>query len=73
MPDSTVTVVTSYHFSKRLLEMSSVTENNRIIPAIDKEDKKLVSVTDDILLQSLFEILENSSFCSNSFLSYSYY
>ena len=35
---------------KRLLEMSSVTENNRIIPAIDKEDKKLVSVTDDILL-----------------------
>ena len=30
--------------------MSSVTENNRIIPAIDKEDKKLVSVTDDILL-----------------------
>ena len=32
---------------KRLLEMSSVAENNRIIPAIDKLDNSLVSVTDD--------------------------
>ena len=32
---------------KRLLEMSSVAENNRIPPAIDKLDNKLVSVTDD--------------------------
>ena len=32
---------------KILLEMSSVAENNRIIPAIDKLDNQLVSVTDD--------------------------
>ena len=32
---------------KRLLEMSSVAENNRITPAIDKLDNKRVSVTDD--------------------------
>ena len=34
-------------WAKRLLEMSSVAENNRIIPTIDKLDNKLVSVTDD--------------------------
>ena len=33
--------------------MSTVTENNRIIPAIDKLDNQLVSVTDDKPLQSL--------------------
>ena len=34
-------------FTKRLLEMSSVAENKRIIPAIDKLDTYLVPVTDD--------------------------
>ena len=38
---------TLLNFIKRLLEMSSVAENNRIIPAIDKLDNYLVSVTDD--------------------------
>ena len=32
---------------KRLLEMSSVAKNNRLIPAIDKLDNSVVSVTDD--------------------------
>ena len=35
---------------KRLMEMSSVIENNKIIPAIHKVSNHLVSVTDNILL-----------------------
>ena len=41
----------SEHFlKKRLQEMLSVTENNRIIPAIHKVSNHPVSVTDNILL-----------------------
>ena len=45
--------VTSGICKKRLQEMSSVKENNRIIPAIHKVDNHPVSVTDNILLYSL--------------------
>ena len=40
-------VVNTKFVQKRLLEMLSVAENNRLIPAIDKLDNWLVSVTDD--------------------------
>ena len=51
-------------FTKRLQEMSSVTENNRNIPAIHKVGNPPVSVTDNILLYSPLITTFVHSFCS---------